>query len=73
MATINPDKAAQVVALIEESRSRRYIAKTLDMSVSTMQRAYARYLDTNSFQRRLVRDALDIPMTMMTDLLFQIR
>ena len=52
MTTINPEKAAQVVALIEDGRSRRYVAEALDLSVSTVQRAYARYLDTNSFQRR---------------------
>lgn len=52
MATITPEKAAQVVALIEDGRSRRYVAEALDLSVSTVQRAYARYLDTNSFKRR---------------------
>lgn len=52
MSTINPEKAAQVVALIEDGRSRRYVAEALNLSVSTVQRAYARYLDTNSFQRR---------------------
>lgn len=52
MATISPEKAAQVVALIEDGRSRRYVAEALDLSVSTVQRAYARYLETNSVQRR---------------------
>lgn len=52
MATIIPEVAAQVVALIEDGRSRRYIAQLLDLSVPTVQCAYTRYLETNSFQRR---------------------
>ncbi|XP_018306453.1 uncharacterized protein [Mycetomoellerius zeteki] len=52
MATINAEMAAQVVALIEDGRSRRYVAEALDLSVSTVQRACARYLETNSFQRK---------------------
>lgn len=52
MVTITPEVAAQVVALIEDGRSRRYVARSLNLSVSTMQRSYNRYLETNSFQRR---------------------
>ncbi|XP_011705783.1 PREDICTED: uncharacterized protein LOC105460978 [Wasmannia auropunctata] len=49
---INEIQLKQLLALIEDGRSRRYVAEALDLSVSTVQRAYAKYLETNSFQRR---------------------
>ena len=52
MATITPEVAAQVVALIEDGRSRRYVSRSLNLSVSSVQRSYNRYLETNSFQQR---------------------
>jgi len=50
MATITPEVAAQVVALIEDGRSRRYVAQSLDLSVSAVQRAYTRCLETSGIR-----------------------
>lgn len=52
MATISPETAAQVVALTESGLSRRDVARALDLSVSTVQRTYSRFVETNSYHRR---------------------
>ena len=69
MATINPEKAAQVVALIEDSKNQKYVAEVLDLSVSTVQQLLMQDTQTPIlFREDLIRDALDVTMT--TGLLF---
>lgn len=47
-----PEKAAQAVALLEAGVTQRQVARRLQISRSSVQRAYRRYLETGSFNRR---------------------
>ncbi|XP_018405485.1 PREDICTED: uncharacterized protein LOC108781867 [Cyphomyrmex costatus] len=45
-------QAAQIVALLREGFNQRYVARRLDVSQSTVNRAWNRFLDIRSFTRR---------------------
>ncbi|EFN66072.1 hypothetical protein EAG_00047, partial [Camponotus floridanus] len=43
---------AQVVALINDGRSQRYVANFLNVPRTTIQRVYNRYAETGGYNRR---------------------
>lgn len=47
-----PEKAAQVVALIEAGQNQRAVARQLNISRYSVRRVYQRYRETGSFERR---------------------
>lgn len=47
-----PEKAAQAVALLEAGVTQRQVARRLQISRSSVQRAYRRYLETGAFNHR---------------------
>lgn len=49
---LTPEQAARVVALIEDGRSMRYVARLLNVNVSTIQRTYQRYRELGTYSRR---------------------
>ena len=47
-----PEKAAQLVALLEQGLSQRRVAASLSLSQCAVSRVYRRYQDTGAFNRR---------------------
>ena len=48
---LNREDAARAIALNEDGRSSRYVARVININVSTFQRAYQRFRETGSYCR----------------------
>ncbi|EFN61147.1 hypothetical protein EAG_00087, partial [Camponotus floridanus] len=49
---LSENEVAQVIALLEDGRSQRYVADRFNVSRSVVARAWIRYQDTGLYQRR---------------------
>jgi len=52
MRHLSENQVAQVIVLLEEGRSQRYVANRFHVSQSVVSRAWARYQETGHYQRR---------------------
>lgn len=52
MRHLNENQVAQVIALLEDGRSQRYVANRFNVSQSVVSRAWTRYQDTGLYRRR---------------------